>query len=223
LEEPAAVSLGQLIRHIAADVLAGVATLSGSFAVVLVVARLSGRFDLVAMYGIVNAAQAVLSGDLRLPVLATVILCGALVVAIITNGLVYRRSGKPRRTRPGVRQLLTSIGLAALAGIGVSVLFGAVFMLVGLDEDFDPRVGIILAIGLSLFLSTALGLGRWLAGTDDAHQHSVSPDSVLSGDRAALLITMVCSLIVGTGVALLAIAQTTIGSRQTLWLSGLDR
>ncbi len=91
--------------------------------------------------------------------------------------------GLPRRSIPRARDVLPSLA----TGLGIGLLFG--LPAVGVMRLFEVDWADVLGMGLMVAVVTGVpvGLGRWLSAPVEETAAS-SPESVLRGDRTALLI-----------------------------------
>ncbi len=190
-------------------VVSGVLGDLGVVTVMLCVVLAATALLLLAMYAVAQPTAIAYTMQLRaradvetLPYMAILVVG----VVVVTNALGAGRMGVPRRSMPRVRDALPSLAV----GLGIGVLLG--LPAAGIGWLFYPDLEYALWNGLlvAVVIGVPIGLGRWLS-TPVEEQAASSPESVLRGDRTALLVA-----VGGVGIC------TFAASFATLWLPTPD-
>lgn len=101
----------------------------------------------------------------------------------ITNALGAGRTSAPRQSVPRGRDALPSLA----AGLGIGLLFGLPATGIGWLLDLSPADVLGTSLMIAAVTSVPVTVGRWLGAPAEEHTAS-SPQSVLRGDRTALLL-----------------------------------
>jgi hypothetical protein len=209
------------------DVLVALATASCAGTVVLLLAGLLDREVAgSAAENVVGIAARLLHGDPRILLFATVGIFLSAIVVTVTNGLGRRGVGEPRHCVPRLRDL----GKRLVHGFRGGLLIGAPWTVLELVSPDNPSVGtgLFRTLVVTGLIGIPLGIGRWINSPVLERGVVLSPESVLRGDRNALLLASTCisagiSLYLGfflwyPGSALRPVLVTAVGIGVTVFV-----